>query len=99
MTGFRDPCPWKDGDKWYMIVGSGFNKVGGAVLLYTSKDGRNWTRRDDEVGITYGAQCVMFDVGKLPSQMAEQCAPASPSPGTVSGCTSISRVAPRSPPE
>ena len=36
VTGFRDPCPWKDGDSWYMVVGSGFNKVGGAVLLYTS---------------------------------------------------------------
>ncbi len=43
VTGFRDPCPWKDGDTWYMIVGSGFTKVGGAVLLYTSPDGRNWT--------------------------------------------------------
>jgi beta-fructofuranosidase len=42
ITGFRDPCPWKDGDTWYMGVGSGFNKVGGAVLLYTSRDGRNW---------------------------------------------------------
>ena len=43
VTGFRDPCPWKDGDTWYLGVGSGFNKVGGAVLLYTSRDGRNWT--------------------------------------------------------
>jgi beta-fructofuranosidase len=43
VTGFRDPCPWKEGDAWYMGVGSGFNKVGGAVLLYTSRDGRNWT--------------------------------------------------------
>jgi beta-fructofuranosidase len=43
ITGFRDPCPWKDGDTWYMGVGSGINKVGGAVLLYTSRDGRNWT--------------------------------------------------------
>jgi beta-fructofuranosidase len=43
VTGFRDPCPWKDGDTWYMGVGSGFNKVGGAVLLYTSRDGRSWT--------------------------------------------------------
>jgi beta-fructofuranosidase len=43
VTGFRDPCPWKDGDTWYLIVGSGFNKVGGAVLLYTSRDGRNWS--------------------------------------------------------
>ena len=43
VTGFRDPCPWKDGDTWYLGVGSGFNKVGGAVLLYTSRTGRNWT--------------------------------------------------------
>jgi beta-fructofuranosidase len=43
VTGFRDPCPWKDGDTWYLGVGSGFNKVGGAVLLYTSRDGRRWT--------------------------------------------------------
>jgi beta-fructofuranosidase len=43
VTGFRDPCPWKDGDIWYLGVGSGFNKVGGAVLLYSSPDGRNWT--------------------------------------------------------
>jgi beta-fructofuranosidase len=42
VTGFRDPCPWKDGETWYMVVGSGFNKIGGAVLLYTSPDGRNW---------------------------------------------------------
>ena len=43
VTGFRDPCPWKDGDTWYLGVGSGFNKIGGAVLLYTSPDGRNWS--------------------------------------------------------
>ena len=43
VTGFRDPCPWKDGDTWYLGVGSGFNKVGGAVLLYSSRDGRHWT--------------------------------------------------------
>jgi len=43
VTGFRDPCPWKDGDSWYLGVGSGFPKVGGAVLLYRSSDGRNWT--------------------------------------------------------
>jgi beta-fructofuranosidase len=42
VTGFRDPCPWKDGDTWYLGVGSGFTKVGGAVLLYRSHDGRNW---------------------------------------------------------
>ena len=43
VTGFRDPCPWKDGDTWYLGVGSGFTKIGGALLLYTSKNGRDWT--------------------------------------------------------
>jgi beta-fructofuranosidase len=43
VTGFRDPCAWKDGDVWYLGVGSGFSRVGGAVLLYRSRDGRNWT--------------------------------------------------------
>lgn len=42
VTGFRDPCPWKDGDTWYLGIGSGIEHQGGAVLLYTSKDGRNW---------------------------------------------------------
>jgi beta-fructofuranosidase len=42
VTGFRDPCPWKDGDMWYLAIGSGFTKQGGAVLLYSSKDGRQW---------------------------------------------------------
>jgi len=49
VTGFRDPCPWKDKDKdgdsdiWYLGLGSGFKQVGGAVLLYRSTDGHNWT--------------------------------------------------------
>jgi len=43
VTGFRDPVPWKDGDVWYLGLGSGFKQVGGAVLLYRSTDGRNWT--------------------------------------------------------
>jgi beta-fructofuranosidase len=42
VTGFRDPCPWKDGDIWYLAIGSGFAQQGGAVLLYSSKDGRKW---------------------------------------------------------
>ena len=42
VTGFRDPCPWKEGDTWYLGVGSGFPRIGGAVLLYRSEDGHNW---------------------------------------------------------
>ena len=42
VTGFRDPCPWREGDTWYMGVGSGIKKRGGAVLLYRSTDLREW---------------------------------------------------------
>jgi len=42
ITGFRDPFSWKEGDTWYIGVGSGFSRIGGAVLLYRSKDARRW---------------------------------------------------------
>jgi beta-fructofuranosidase len=42
VTGFRDPFGWKDGNTWYVCVGSGFPQVGGAVLLYRSTDTVNW---------------------------------------------------------
>lgn len=41
-TGFRDPSPWRQGDEWYMTVGSGVPREGGAVLLYRSKDLKHW---------------------------------------------------------
>ncbi len=42
VTGFRDPCPWREDDGWYLGIGSGFAKKGGAVLLYRSQDLRQW---------------------------------------------------------
>lgn len=46
-AGFRDPSVWRDGQYWYMIVGSGVIDREGAVLLYraTVPDGpnANWT--------------------------------------------------------
>jgi beta-fructofuranosidase len=42
VVGFRDPFSWKDGDDWFIGVGSGFSKIGGAILLYRSKDTRQW---------------------------------------------------------
>ncbi|MBN2309561.1 MAG: glycoside hydrolase family 32 protein, partial [Candidatus Hydrogenedentes bacterium] len=43
VTGFRDPKVWRDGDTWDMVVGSGIEGKGGAVLLYRSPDLINWT--------------------------------------------------------
>jgi beta-fructofuranosidase len=42
VTGFRDPTPWREGDTWYLAVGSGMRGQGGAVLLYRSADLRHW---------------------------------------------------------
>lgn len=42
VTGFRDPCPWREGDMWYLGLGSGEREVGGCVLLYRSRDFRHW---------------------------------------------------------
>lgn len=42
VTGFRDPCPWREGDTWYLALGSGEREVGGCVLLYRSRDLLHW---------------------------------------------------------
>lgn len=42
VNGFRDPSPWRQGDWWYMVIGSGIEGKAGAVLLYKSKDLRHW---------------------------------------------------------
>ncbi len=42
VSGFRDPSPWNDGKRWFMTIGSGIPKKGGAVLLYRSEDLRDW---------------------------------------------------------
>lgn len=42
VTGFRDPCVWKEGATWYMALGSGLRGLGGAVLLYRSADLVHW---------------------------------------------------------
>ena len=42
VTGFRDPCPWREDDMWYCGVGAGERGMGGCVLLYRSRDLRTW---------------------------------------------------------
>jgi beta-fructofuranosidase len=43
VTGFRDPCLWREGNNWMLVLGSGIRNKGGAILLYTSTDLRHWT--------------------------------------------------------
>lgn len=42
LDGFRDPFVWREGDGWLMLIGSGIEAVGGAVLLYSSPDLLEW---------------------------------------------------------
>ena len=42
VTGFRDPCVWRESKEWRMALGSGFAGKGGTVLLYRSPDLRHW---------------------------------------------------------
>ncbi|MGI5816616.1 MAG: glycoside hydrolase family 32 protein [Armatimonadota bacterium] len=44
VVGFRDPCVWREGDAWYMLIGSGFegDGDGGTALLYRSADLLDW---------------------------------------------------------
>jgi beta-fructofuranosidase len=42
VNGFRDPSPWKQGDWWFTPIACGFPDLGGALLLYRSKDLRSW---------------------------------------------------------
>ncbi len=42
VTGFRDPSVWRKDGWYYMTVGSGVARVGGCVLLYRSKDLKDW---------------------------------------------------------
>src|ERR1051326_9206447 len=40
---FRDPCAWKEGDDWFMLIGSELPEgSGGAALLYRSSDLVHW---------------------------------------------------------
>lgn len=42
VNGFRDPSPWRQGEWWYTVIACGLANQGGAVLLYRSRDLRNW---------------------------------------------------------
>ncbi|MGO8731327.1 MAG: glycoside hydrolase family 32 protein [Terriglobia bacterium] len=42
ITGFRDPCVWREANEWFLAVGSGVKGQGGMVLLYRSRDLMHW---------------------------------------------------------
>lgn len=63
MHHFRDPKVWREGDTWYLIVGS---RVGdtGQVRLYSSADLRQWQEEgvlaEAQEGMGYMWECPDF---------------------------------------
>lgn len=39
---FRDPFVWREGDTWYMVLGSQIKDVGGVIFLYRSSNLVDW---------------------------------------------------------
>ena len=42
VTGFRDPCVWREDGAWWLVLGSGTRERGGGILLYRSTNLRKW---------------------------------------------------------
>ncbi len=63
VAGFRDPFVWREEDCWYMAIGAGIQDVGGAALLYRSRDLYRWEYlhpmcvgdKHDETGLWTGS--------------------------------------------
>src|SRR5260221_14622133 len=41
-SDFRDPFVWKEGETWYMVLGSRIADVGGVIFLYRSSNLTDW---------------------------------------------------------
>ena len=58
LEGFRDPCVWQEaGGEWRMVLGTGITDIGGAVLLYRSKDLIDW----QYMGILFNGNAQLHD--------------------------------------
>ncbi|MDQ0060340.1 GH32 C-terminal domain-containing protein [Paenibacillus harenae] len=44
---FRDPFVWKEGELWYLLIGSGTDGRGGTALAYTSRNMTDWSYKGE----------------------------------------------------
>lgn len=50
----RDPKVWKNGDRWYMMLGSTIEDKQGRLLFFTSKDGESWKYKNSVTKEKFG---------------------------------------------
>ena len=58
---FRDPFVWREGERWFLLLGSGLQGKGGTVLLYESEDLRHWGYLRPFLTAMVGTDCRMFE--------------------------------------
>jgi beta-fructofuranosidase len=58
---FRDPFVWREGERWFLLIGSGLRGKGGTVLLYESEDLRHWRYLRPFLTAMVGTDCQMFE--------------------------------------
>ncbi|XEC93552.1 GH32 C-terminal domain-containing protein [Paenibacillus tarimensis] len=63
---FRDPFVWKEGDKWYLLIGSGTEGSGGTALAYTSDNMIDWQYKGPFHISDYGKYPYLGPVWELP---------------------------------
>ena len=58
---FRDPFVWREGERWFLLIGSGMPGKGGTALLYESDDLREWRFLQPFFTAAVGADCKMWE--------------------------------------
>lgn len=61
----RDPKVWKDGDVFYMVIGSTYKGEVGRALFYKSEDGENWSYVSQIRNERFGRSLECPDMFKL----------------------------------
>lgn len=70
---FRDPFAWREGDRWFLLMGSGLRGKGGTTLLYESDDLRQWRFLGPFLTAVVGPEGPMWECPVLLRE-GERCA-------------------------
>ena len=69
---FRDPHVWREGERWFLLMGSGLAGKGGTALLFESDDLRHWRFLQPFFTATVGTDCNMWECPVL-LRFGERC--------------------------
>jgi beta-fructofuranosidase len=58
---FRDPYVWREGGRWFLLIGAGRREKGGMALLYDSEDLRDWRYLHPILTGVVGSNCNMWE--------------------------------------